>query len=93
MDGELSLLGYFCTKIYNTVMVWREHCVRRFGTLYTVTGSLDSVLRLRTISAIIIPEMKHTPLNDQGLIPLLLAVFAVVVGIIYFAFSRVSQAQ
>lgn len=37
--------------------------------------------------------MKSLKSRQEGLIPLLLAVLAVVIGIIYIAFQRVSQAQ
>jgi hypothetical protein len=36
--------------------------------------------------------MKRTPLNEAGLIPLLLTVLVVVVAIIYLAFTRVLKA-
>jgi len=37
--------------------------------------------------------MKRTPLNQEGLIPLLLTILAVVVAVIYVAYHRVIQVQ
>lgn len=37
--------------------------------------------------------MKRTPLNESGLIPLLLTVLVVVLAMIYLAFTRVLNAQ
>lgn len=37
--------------------------------------------------------MKHRSLNEDGLIPLLLTILAVVIALIYLAFHRVSSAQ
>jgi hypothetical protein len=38
-------------------------------------------------------EMKHQPLNESGLIPLLVTILFVVLGIIYLAYTRVLHAQ
>lgn len=37
--------------------------------------------------------MKKLKNNEQGLIPILLTILAIVIGIIYIAFQRVAQSQ
>lgn len=37
--------------------------------------------------------MKRTPLNESGFIPMMLTILAIVVAVIYLAYTRVLKAQ
>jgi hypothetical protein len=68
--------------------------LRTYAEIITQKCKKCNSLRLRVLAKLCYHKvMKKHKLNEYGFIPLLLSVLAVVIAIIYFAFTRVMHAQ